>query len=307
MIYTLTTNPAIDMNIASDGLTPNAVTRTRDAVYTANGKGLNVSFTLAHWGTQSTILGFFGGFSGDYIVEEAGKICPVKPTYIDGITRVNVFLNTGENEYSLPNAGAPVCIEKQDEMIELLAVIDDMDMLIISGSLSPLMDDTFYKRVFEVLEPRGIPCILDISASCLHEMVAYKPYLIKPNDDEFEAIFNLPVKDQDPSVVAESLNAVRAMGAQRILLTLGDKGAYFASEEGVWRATCPKVKMLSSACAGDASLASFLSIYLDNHDNVESALVRAMATGANVVMCAGLGDFALVEELSEQVHVERIA
>lgn len=34
MIYTLTANPAIDYNIACDGLAANTVTRTRNAVYT---------------------------------------------------------------------------------------------------------------------------------------------------------------------------------------------------------------------------------------------------------------------------------
>ena len=48
MIYTLTANPAIDYNIACDGLAANTVTRTRNAVYTQNGKGLNGSFTLDH-------------------------------------------------------------------------------------------------------------------------------------------------------------------------------------------------------------------------------------------------------------------
>ena len=46
MIYTLTTNPAVDMNVNADTLTTKKVNRTRDAVYTPNGKGLNVSFTL---------------------------------------------------------------------------------------------------------------------------------------------------------------------------------------------------------------------------------------------------------------------
>ena len=83
MIYTLTTNPAIDMNVNSGVPSYTHVNRTTDAVYTPNGKGLNVSFTLAHYGVESTILGFFGGFSGNYIVEEASKICSVKPVWID--------------------------------------------------------------------------------------------------------------------------------------------------------------------------------------------------------------------------------
>ena len=96
MIYTLTTNPAIDMNITSDTISTEHVNRTRDAVYTPNGKGLNVSFTLKHYGTDSKILGFFGGFSGDYIVREAARVCPVMPVQIDGITR-----GTGSKNYFL--------------------------------------------------------------------------------------------------------------------------------------------------------------------------------------------------------------
>ncbi len=61
MIYTLTTNPAIDMNICTNGLEAKKVNRTFGAVYTPNGKGLNVSFVLGHFGVPSTIMGFFGG------------------------------------------------------------------------------------------------------------------------------------------------------------------------------------------------------------------------------------------------------
>ena len=62
--------------------------------------------------------------------------------------------------------------------------------------------------------------------------------------------------------------------------------------------------MLSTACAGDATLASFLSVWLANRKLVEPALTRAMATGANVAMSAGLGDFALVDQLAQSIRVE---
>lgn len=150
MIYTLTTNPAIDMNVNSGVPSYTHVNRTTDAVYTPNGKGLNVSFTLAHYGVESTILGFFGGFSGNYIVEEASKICSVKPVWIDGITRVNIFVTTPEGELKFPNAGAPVIRSKQDEMLELLRTAPDLDVLVVSGSLSPEMDPTFYDELFDL-------------------------------------------------------------------------------------------------------------------------------------------------------------
>lgn len=64
MIYTLTTNPAIDMNIITDGIRSKYVNRTSTTVYTPNGKGLNVSFVLQHFNVPSTVLGFLAVFPG---------------------------------------------------------------------------------------------------------------------------------------------------------------------------------------------------------------------------------------------------
>ena len=64
--------------------------------------------------------------------------------------------------------------------------------------------------------------------------------------------------------------------------------------------------MLSTACAGDATLASFLSVWLADRTQVEPALTRAMATGANVAMSAGLGDFALVDQLARSISVDLV-
>lgn len=157
MIYTLTANPAIDYNIACDGLAANTVTRTRNAVYTPNGKGLNVSFTLDHYGVDTTILGFFAGFSGEFIVKGAEALgVPVKPVWTDGITRVNVFLNAGpDTEYNMVNAGAAINEANEQEMFELIDSLDDMTCLVISGSLPPNTSEGFLAESCAASRPRG--------------------------------------------------------------------------------------------------------------------------------------------------------
>lgn len=164
MIYTLTANPAIDYNIACDGLSANTVTRTRNAVYTPNGKGLNVSFTLDHYGVDTTILGFFAGFSGEFIVKGAEALgVPVKPVWTDGITRVNVFLNAGpDTEYNMVNAGAAINAANEQEMFELIDSLDDMTCLVISGSLPPTLLRVFWPRSCAVLRQR-VPSSCSIS------------------------------------------------------------------------------------------------------------------------------------------------
>ncbi|MEE8723928.1 MAG: 1-phosphofructokinase [Atopobiaceae bacterium] len=301
MIYTLTTNPAIDMNVFSERLAPNCVTRTRDAVYTPNGKGLNVSFTLKHFGIDSVILGFFGGFTGEYIVEGAERVCPVRPVWIDGITRVNVFITTNKEEYILPNAGARVAAAAQKEMLEVIDGCDDLSCLVISGSLPPGIDPSYYNEVIDIVQAKGAEFILDISHPCLAELVRRKPLLIKPNEAEIQKIFGIHI--QDEADVLGALRSVHGLGAQNILLTLGSKGAYFFGGGHVWHANAAKVKVLSTACAGDASLAGFISVWEKDCSAVKDALVNAMATGGSVAMSAGLGDFSAVRQLRKQIEV----
>ena len=119
-------------------------------------------------------------------------------------------------------------------------------------------------------------------------------------------IFGEAIESRADAVAA--LGRLHERGAQNVLLTLGGDGAYFSNGEHVWHANAAeKDSILSTACAGDATLASFLSLWLADRGAVEPALTRAMATGANVTMCAGLGDFARVDELAKTVHVRQVA
>ena len=64
MFYTLTANPAVDMTVSSSPLEPDENVRTGSASYTANGKGLDVSFAFKKMGVDTVALGFFAGRAG---------------------------------------------------------------------------------------------------------------------------------------------------------------------------------------------------------------------------------------------------
>ena len=309
MIYTLTANPAIDYNISCDGLEANTVTRTKDAVYTPNGKGLNVSFTLDHYNVPTTILGFFAGFSGEFIVKGAEALgVPVKPVWTDGITRVNVFLNAGpDTEYNMVNAGAAVTPENEQAMYDLIDSLDDMDCLIISGSLPPNTSEDFLNQVISRVKAKGANFVLDISSPKLAELVEEGPLLIKPNDDELLDIFGIKVAGGDDESVKVAMAELHAKGVKNVLLTLGGAGAYFSNGEHIWFAKRTfDVQILSTVCAGDSSLAAFMSVWHDNQEAVEEALRLSMATGANVIECPGLGDFAHVEEYKKGIAIREV-
>ncbi|WP_312740277.1 1-phosphofructokinase [Cedecea neteri] len=304
MIHTLTLNTAIDMNIFCGSLQPSAVNRTQRTKYCPNGKGVNVSLVLKHFQQPTHVMGIFGGFTGRYIVEELKKQkINVTPSWVQAPTRINVFINDGNNEYKLVNAGAHIDDECKQQIIQNLDCIRPGDYLVISGSLPPGIESQFYVEVMSLCEQHGGKVILDISHPALRQLLELNPLLIKPNDDELKEIFNLQVENIQQ--VREAMQTLHQLGARNVLLTLGAKGLYFSNGCKLWFASAPEIELVSSACAGDAALGAFLSHWLNSED-IPEALALASATGADVAASAGLGKLNRLEALLQQVQIVQL-
>ena len=279
MFYTLTANPAVDMTVSSSPLEPDENVRTGSASYTANGKGLDVSFAFKKMGVDTVALGFFAGFTGKFIVEEVMNLgCLCRPVWTDGITRINTYVNDGQHEYGILNP----------------------------GSVPPKATPDFLAQVMEHAQARGADVVLDLSSDKLKELAHKKPLLIKPNHHEMKAIFGVPVDTDDEVRVA--MKMAHDAGVQNVLLTRGSRGdAYFSNGEDIWYAKREfNIKLVSSVCAGDCTLAAFLHKWYRDRDNVEEAMKLAMATGANVAESVGIGDFGHVDEYSKRVAVRKL-
>lgn len=304
MIYTLTLNTAIDMNIFSDPIRAGVVNRTHHTEYCPNGKGVNVALVLHHFHKPAHILGIFGGFTGRYIVEALRKKkLNVTPSWVDEPTRINIFIHDGSQEYKLVNPGAFINDECKQQIINNISNLTDAEYLVISGSLPQGIESNFYAEIMTLCQQKNIAVILDISHPTLRQLLEFKPLLIKPNDEEVKDIFGLSITHHEEAKVA--LTEIHALGAQNILLTLGARGMYFSNGTDSWFCSAPAIELVSSACAGDASLAAFLSVWLTTGD-VSGALALASATGADVAGSAGLGQLAAIESLLPQIQVEKL-
>ena len=278
MFYTLTANPAVDMTVSSSPLEPDENVRTGSASYTANGKGLDVSFAFKKMGVDTVALGFFAGFTGKFIVEEVMNLgCLCRPVWTDGITRINTYVNDGQHEYGILNPGAPITPQHQEELYNILDTAGDLECLIVSGSVPPKATPDFLAQVMEHAQARGADVVLDLSSDKLKELAHKKPLLIKPNHHEMKAIFGVPVDTDDEVRVAMKL--AHEAGVQNVLLTRGSRGdAYFSNGEDIWYAKREfNIKLVSSVCAGDCTLAAFLHKWYRDRDNVEEAMKLAMA------------------------------
>ena len=151
VFYTLTANPAVDMTVMCSPLIPNENVRSHSAGYTANGKGLDVSFALKKFGVDSVALGFFAGFTGKYVVEETMNTgCLCRPVWIDGVTRINSYFNDGENEYGILNPGPVLTPQGEQELYNILDTTGDLECLVVSGSLPRKASKDFLDKVVEL-------------------------------------------------------------------------------------------------------------------------------------------------------------
>lgn len=289
MIYTLTMNAAIDLNLTCDHVQPRTINRSTEMACTPNGKAINVSIVLNHFGVPSVAMGVFGGFTGAYILDSLSNLgIKTRPFFIQEKTRINVFVNDRDNEYKFVCKGGFVPQSVQENILDSLRSVADMTHLVVSGSLPQGVPVSFFDELMDVCRLRNIGVILDISHPHLSKLLNYNPLLIKPNDDELFDVFGLTTKND--ADVKDALKTLHAIGAQNILLTMGEKGMYFSNGSSTYFCNAPQIELVSSACAGDSALAAFLSIWLVESGGVENAMALASAVGADVAASAGIGE-----------------
>ncbi|AWI36931.1 1-phosphofructokinase [Bacillus safensis FO-36b] len=304
MIYTCTLNPAIDLYIALKEMRANAVNRTEDEDYQPNGKGVNVSIMLKKYGFTSTALGFIAGFSGSYI-EQSLKDLSIQTDFIsvEGITRINVFINTTE-EYKLVNQGPAIEEKALHAFREKIAAIPQGGILIMSGSLPKGVPASIFSEVAAICHQQKVKFILDTSSAAVLETLQYKPYLLKPNEEEIAAFFGKthPLSEKE---LIQSGEKLIEMGAEQVLISRGEEGALFITKGAVFKGNAPTGTVVNTACSGDAMLAAFLSKHLEGH-LPEECLRYGIATGASTAFSKGLSDLHDIDSLIEQVHIQKI-
>ncbi|MBO0459306.1 1-phosphofructokinase [Enterococcus hulanensis] len=303
-IYTCTMNLAIDLFIETDTMNPFTVNRTKDDDIQANGKGVNVSLVLKMLGVTTTALGFRAGFTGNYIEDYLRKKA-ISTDFIEvpGMTRINVFtqVNQTKEEYKLVNQGPEIPPEKIQAFLDQIRNLQAKDYLCISGSLPRGVEPAILVEISQICEARGIHLILDSSYQEVMDCLPYRPFLLKPNEEELESWFG-QVIDTEEAYLFYGQQLLEA-GAQNVLLSLGGEGAIFFTKDKIIRGNSPKGKVVNTACAGDTLLGTFLAGYLTNQP-LEETLRKSLAAGSSTAFRKGLTDFLDVEELSKQIEIK---
>lgn len=307
MIYTLTLNPAIDLFIETQHLQKDAVNRTNNYDIQANGKGVNVSLILKRLGIDNVALGIGGGFTLDYIIEYlAAQKITTDFLHSSGITRINVFTRVLEPnaEYKLVNPGPEVDAATIEKLRDKLKAINYGDYLIISGSFAQGIAPTFLQEIASLAQKQHFNLVVDTSYPEVLQILGQQPFLIKPDEEELMAWFNLTEKPDLAGFCELSWKLIQ-QGAQRVLLSLGAKGALYADQNQVLFGNAAQGHVVNTACSGDTMLGTFIAGIIKGHA-VETNLKNSIAAGSSTAFRAGLTDFSDIAELKQQIEVKEL-
>ena len=192
MIYTVTFNPSIDYIVNVDNFMTGVVNRTSKEIIFPGGKGINVSMVLKNLGEESTALGFMAGFTGDAItrlLQEKG----VTADFIhvtEGLSRINVKLRA-QTETEINGQGPKIASEDIRKLYGKLDALQDGDTLVLAGSIPDTMPESMYMDIMEHLQNKKLNIVVDATRDLLMNVLAYHPFLIKPNRTELGNLFYL--------------------------------------------------------------------------------------------------------------------
>lgn len=307
MIYTVTFNPAIDYVVKMDGFALGETNRTAGEEYYFGGKGINVSVILNELGLDTTAMGFISGFTGRAL-EEGLQKQGIRTAFVEldeskGITRINMKIKSGEGdsitETEINGQGPHITEAAAEQLLGRIKALSNDDILIISGSVPKTMPEDTYEQILACLTVSDrsggmrIPVVVDATGDLLMNVLPYKPFLIKPNNDELAEMLDCPMDDVHQ--IIEGAKELRKRGARNVIISRGSKGAIMVTEDDEVIVQDPVPgKTVNSVGAGDSMVAGFVAGYI-KENSYEYALRLGTAAGSATACSPGLASREEIE------------
>lgn len=300
MIATITLNPSLDEHIMVDGLMVEETNRWVKRQRYAGGKGIDVSRAIHEMGGITVAYGFIGGLNGralEILLDEEGVLFSFTP--IQRETRAN-FIITDSRTYQQTRIDAPGPRISKRELERFLRktrwIHPRPRMMVAGGSLPPGVPGSIYYDLIAGCREFQVRTILDADGQWLAEGIRARPYLIKPNVHEAEALLGRQLPTEE--AIIDAVSELVAMGIGVAVISRGGDGIIAADKQRIVKAVPPSVKVRSKVGAGDCTVAG-LALKLAYGEPLIEACRLAVAMGTACVLTAGT-------ELCHRADVERL-
>ena len=290
-VITLTLNPALDKSAKVDGIVPEQKLKCHSIQYQPGGGGINVSRVLNRLSIPSNCIFPFGGDCGQHLNELLlhenikPQSIPIKAWTRENLAVVDT--KTGmQYRFGMPG-NTLLNTELTEIELTLEKLVTANDILVLSGGLAEEMSSDYFAKLIRNFADRDIKIVLDTSGPALKEALKENVYLIKPNQRELALLAG---KEFLSSAEQEefALEIIKTQRAKYVVVSLGVRGAFIASENGIFYQSTPSVSVNSTIGAGDSMVAGLIYSIINNC-SPEIMLKWGVACGVAATMSEGTG------------------
>ncbi|MDF0480091.1 hexose kinase [Vagococcus sp. PNs007] len=290
MILTVTMNPSVDMMYAMDKLELDTVNRVSDVLKSAGGKGLNVTRVAHQLGSKVVATGLVGGTVGAYIEKDLNQSgINHRFSQIASESRNCLALIHEGHQTEVLEKGPTISKEEATSFLELYRdLLKQANVVTISGSLPQGLPVDFYVLLVSEAEEAGKRVLLDSSGQSLEAVLKSqsKPYMIKPNTEELEALMGVSIQTDDELKVI--LRDSLFEGIPLIVVSMGADGAFVKYNEIFYRVKIPKITVVNPVGSGDSTVAG-MAVAISEGKDILECLKLAMTAGMLNTMEAKTG------------------
>lgn len=286
MITTVCMNPSFDKTASVARIEPGSVNRLHDVRVDIGGKGLNVAVALRRLGVEAQCVGCLGEMDAAsflHLVER--EDVPFTPLTVPGEVRTNLKLYD-ESSKVITEFNEPGVTLDGKQLARFLELLRDAcvssDYIVLSGRLPEGCGDDTYRRCMQAVT--GKRCVLDSAGASLLHGIKERPFLIKPNLPEIEAVMKKELRTLRS--IRDAALFMIEYGAQNVIVSMGKYGALFTNGKKTLFSPALQVKASSTVGAGDAMIGGVL-LGLDRGLPLEEAFRFGVAAGAASVMTEG--------------------
>lgn len=274
----------------------------------AGGRGINASRVLQAFGAETLALAPSGGLSGAEFEAELAKCAfPFEAVRIGKCIRTNLIVTDRQGlTVKLNERGSELTAE---ELARFEAAVEkhlpQSAWMLISGSLPPGVDVSYFGRLMERARVHGTKVFVDTDGEHLQAVLEEKPAVVAPNQQEAEKLLNRSLITRGQFM--EAVQRIQAMGAELALISLGGRGAVVTDGEATYEVIPPRVEAVAPIGAGDALDAAFLWARTQGSDSAEAAR-WGVAAGTAAAMLPGMS-FPTIEQVRpvyKRVEVNRL-
>lgn len=284
MILALNLNPSLDKIYTVDKLEYGGVVRAKTVDNTAGGKGIHVANVCKALDEDCIVSGFLGGRTGQFITDKLDeKQMKHDFVQIQKETRACINIATPDGNQTEVLEPGPEISEKEQHVFlqkyEQLA--KQAEIIIASGSLPGNMPHNFYGILAEIAHKYSRKFLVDTSGRTLQETLACKPFLIKPNKDEIEALSDRKINSVEEA--AAEVSIFQQMGIALPIVSLGKNGSVIGYEGKIYHAIPPKYKAINAVGSGDAFVAGIAIGLKRNYSIIDTIKLGSACGTANVL------------------------